>query len=135
MSYVTHAQVRFAHVDPAGIVFYPRYFEMLNGALEDYFADVVGTDFARMHIRRRIGVPTVKLESEFVAVSRLGDHLDFTVHVERVGRSSAELDIAARCAGELRFRARLVIVCMDLDAGRAFAWPDDLRPLLEPAAV
>ena len=31
--------VRFQHTDPAGIVFYPRYFEMINQVIEDWFAE------------------------------------------------------------------------------------------------
>jgi 4-hydroxybenzoyl-CoA thioesterase len=130
MTFTTTQQVRFAHIDAAGIVFYPRYFEMLNAALEDYFAQEVGCSFAVMHLQRRIGVPTVKLEIDFSAVSRLGDILDFTLEPVRVGTSSAEFIVSARHAGEQRFGGRIVLVCMDLDAARAMPWPDDVRPKL-----
>ena len=30
--------VRFQHCDPAGIVFYPRYLEMINQTVEEWFA-------------------------------------------------------------------------------------------------
>ena len=53
MLFTTTVQVRFADVDPAGIVFYPRYFEMLNGAVEDWFAQQLGLDFATMHLERQ----------------------------------------------------------------------------------
>ena len=77
MTFVSRQKVRFAHVDGAAIVFYPRYFEMLNAAVEDFFAAVVGVDFAQLHGERRLGVPTVRLDAEFVVASRLGDELDF----------------------------------------------------------
>ena len=32
--------VRFAHCDPAGIVFFPRYMEMFNNLVEDWCRDV-----------------------------------------------------------------------------------------------
>ena len=38
--------VRFGHCDPAGIVFFPRYFEMLNELVEDWFAQALGLPFA-----------------------------------------------------------------------------------------
>ena len=85
---VLELPVRFAHVDAAGIVFYPRYFEMLNAAVEQYFADIVGIDFRQMHLERQIGVPTVHLEADFSAPSRLGDRLAIDLIVDRVGRSS-----------------------------------------------
>lgn len=133
MSFSTQALVRFAHVDAAGIVFYPRYFEMVNAALEDFFAQAVGVDFQALHIGRGLGVPTVKLESEFLAPSRLGDRLDIVVTVERVGGSSAGLRFEVGCAGVARLVVRSVIVCMDLRTGRPLAWPDDVRTGLDPA--
>lgn len=128
MTFVSRQLVRFAHVDGAGIVFYPRYFEMLNAAVEDYFAHL-GVSFAAMHGERRLGVPTVKLETEFVSPSRLGDLLDFRLTVERVGRRSATFALAVCCDDVVRFRGALVLVCMDLDAQRSVDWPDDMRPV------
>ena len=127
MTFITRTRVRFAHVDPAGIVFYPRYFEMVNAALEDFFAEVVGMDFHSMHIERSIGVPTVKLESDFVGPSRLGEMLDIAVSVERVGASSATLVFNIRCGGEKRVVVRSVIVCMDLTSAKSIPWPAELR--------
>jgi 4-hydroxybenzoyl-CoA thioesterase len=135
MTFKTQTLVRFAHIDAAGIVFYPRYFEMLNGAIEDWFDAIAGVTFADMHIARRVGIPTVKLEAEFVAPSRLGDLLDITVVVEKVGTSSATLVVEFACAGELRLRSSIVLVCIDLDTGRPRPWPDDMRPPLSRVAA
>jgi 4-hydroxybenzoyl-CoA thioesterase len=132
MTFVSQQPVRFAHVDAAGIVFYPRYFEMLNAAVEDFFADVAGVDFRTLHLEQGLGVPTVKLESEFVAPSRLGDLLDFQIDVVRVGRSSLELSVDVRSDVELRFRVRVVLVCMDLKEGRSQPWPATIE--LQPTA-
>lgn len=129
MSFVSKQTVRFAHIDAAGIVFYPRYFEMLNAAVEDYFGEALGVAFAEMHLARHLGVPTVKLETEFVAPSRLGDLLVFTLDVVAVGRSSAELSVVVRCEAEVRFKVHVVLVCMDLASGRSLPWPDDMRPV------
>ena len=128
MTFISRQVVRFAHVDAAGIVFYPRYFEMLNAAVEDYFAIVVGVDFATIHCKRGLGVPTVKLDAEFKAPSRLGEALDFAMSIRRVGRSSADVSVDVYCAAELRLHARLVLVCVDMGTGRALAWPEDMRP-------
>ena len=34
-------KVLFRHCDPAGIVFFPRYFEMINDCVEYFFADTL----------------------------------------------------------------------------------------------
>lgn len=123
----TTALVRFAHVDAAGIVFYPRYFEMLNGAVEDWCEQALGASFHALHIARKIGVPTVKLQVEFSAPSRLGDDLTIAILPVRLGRSSCELDVRFTCKGQERLRAQVTLVCMDLTNHRATPWPEDLR--------
>lgn len=132
MRFTTQALVRFAHVDAAGIVFYPRYFEMVNAALEDFFADRIGIGFQAMHGEFGVGVPTVKLESEFIEPSRLGDLLDIAISVERVGTSSATLRFDVTCAGRRRLIVRSVIVCMDLAAAKSVAWRPEIRDRLSP---
>ena len=47
MSFQISTKVRFGDVDPAGIVFYPRYFEMLNAAVEDWFTMAAPGRFCR----------------------------------------------------------------------------------------
>lgn len=130
MSFSLRLPVRFAHVDAAGIVFYPRYFEMLNAAVEDWFAARTGIGFAELHLERRLGVPTVKIESQFVAPSRLGDMLKITITVERLGESSCALRYAIECDGEDRVRASAVLVCMNLDTGKSTPWPAAIRDRL-----
>ena len=127
MSFTTRSKVRFAHVDAAGIVFYPRYFEMLNGAVEDWFAEGLGVGFAELHLTRGLGVPTVSLDSRFAAPSRLGDELDIAIEVKSVGRSSCAVAYTVACGDEVRMTAEGVLVCMILVEGRSAPWPDDVR--------
>jgi 4-hydroxybenzoyl-CoA thioesterase len=131
MSFDTTVKVRFADVDPAGIVFYPRYFEMLNGAVEDWFAQVLGLDFKTMHLDRHLGVPTVKLEVEFLAPSELGDELTISLSVKDIGRSSCAITVLFRGEDRDRLRVQVVLVCMDLQAQRAVSWPDSVRQRME----
>lgn len=126
-SFSVRETVRFAHVDAAGIVFYPRYFEMLNAAVEDWFALRLGADFASLHIDRRIGVPTVRLETEFFAASRLGDVLDIFVTPVHLGRSSCAIEVRFLCGDEQRLTARLTMVAIDLGFGKSLPWPADVR--------
>ncbi|MEE4453112.1 thioesterase family protein [Novosphingobium resinovorum] len=135
MPFTTTAQVRFADVDPAGIVFYPRYFEMLNGAVEDWFAQELGLDFAAMHLDHHIGVPTVKLEVEFLSPSRLGDKLDITITAQHLGRTSCGIEVVFAGEGRERLRARVVLVCMDLNIHRPVEWPQGVRAAIEAGLV
>ncbi len=118
--------VEFNHCDPAGIVFYPRYFEMTNSVIENFFGEVLDYPFSRMILQDRCGVPTVRVETDFRAPSRLGDRLDFAVEVRRLGRTSAGFRLEARCGGELRLTADLTLVWVTANL-KPKPWPDDLR--------
>lgn len=130
MSFVLQLPVRFAHVDAAGFVFYPRYFEMLNAAVEEWFAARTGVSFVDLHLGRRHGLPTVALESRFVAPSRLGDPLEIEIVLKKLGRSSCDLAYRITSGGEERVVASAVLVYICLDSGQAEPWPDDLRARL-----
>lgn len=124
-------RIRFAHCDPAGIVFFPQYLVMVNNLVEDWIGDALGLPYAELLVRRRIGVPTVSLQCEFTAMSRMGDDVLLGLSVQRVGNSSITLQLGCRLDDEERFRMRQVLVCADLDTHRAIAIPEDLRRAID----
>jgi 4-hydroxybenzoyl-CoA thioesterase len=124
MTYRRIIAVEFNHCDPAGIVFYPRYFEMVNSVVETFFGEALGYPFARM-MAEAAGVPTRRLEADFPAPSRLGDRLEFSLRVLRVGGASADLAIAAECSGEVRIEVRSTLVWVR--EGKAASWPEAIR--------
>ncbi|MBR9864320.1 MAG: acyl-CoA thioesterase [Rhodobacteraceae bacterium] len=132
--HTTTQVVRFQHCDPARIVFYPRYFEMLNLTVEEFFENVTGWSFHRMHEELKTSVPTVHIETDFIAVSRLEDTLEFQLRVTRLGGRSLDLSIETVCAGEKRLTARITLVCVDFIKKNAVPWPEPLRNVLEPLA-
>lgn len=128
MTYTRIIPVEFNHCDPAGRVFYPRYFEMINSVVENFFLDVVSYGFARMHLDGTNGVPTVDIQAQFPKASRLGDKLSWELRIERIGGASLELRHRALCQGETRVTARHVIVW--IKDGHAAPWPQALRAAL-----
>lgn len=121
-------QIRFSDCDPAGIVFYPQYFVMLNGLVEDWVDDALGIGYRNLVIERRVGMPTVRLEADFRAVSHMGDRVVLALAVERLGGRSITLKL--RCLGaegDTRMELRQVIVTTSLVTHRAIDIPPDLR--------
>jgi len=125
--------VRFGHCDPAGIVFYPRYFEMLNELVEDWFANALGLPFDELIGQRQVGMPTAQLDTRFVRVSRHGDRLMQRIHIDRLGRSSMTLRVAFDGTDGTRVEFTQVLVCTSLATHKPQAFPDDLRAALERA--
>jgi 4-hydroxybenzoyl-CoA thioesterase len=129
MSYARQIRIEFNHCDPAGIVFYPRYFEMTNSVVENLFREVIGWPFDAMMAARE-GVPTARVEVDFRAPSFLGEVLDWEATVLRIGGSSVALHLVARCGGRDRVLAGVTLVHVGGD-GRPKPWPDTVRAKLE----
>ncbi len=133
MRFERETVVRMQHVDAAGIVFYPRYFEMVVQLIEDWFADGMGIDFHALHHVCGVGVPTVHVDIEFRRPSRLGDRLLFSLNLLKLKRTSLMLGIGASCRGEERLRLRQVLTCTSLgEAIHAVDIPADLRAAMSP---
>ncbi|MCU0968926.1 MAG: acyl-CoA thioesterase [Rubrivivax sp.] len=126
----TRRTVRFADCDPAGIVFFPQYLVMLNTLVEEWFDRGLGIAYAGLIGVRRCGLPTVRLEVDFTAVSRHGDELTQRIAAEAVGRSSLTLRAEFLGSDGLRLRARQVLVCTSLESHRPQPLPDDVRRAL-----
>ena len=126
----TTRPVRFADCDPAGIVFFPRYFEMLNGVVEEWFSAALGLDYAAFIGPRRTGLGPAHAEADFFRPGRHGDVLAFAVLVPRIGGSSVALEIPVTQGTEPVFVGRLSIVTTSLEAHRAVPLPPDLRAAL-----
>lgn len=130
MSYAREIRIEFGHCDPAGIVFYPRYFEMLSAQVEHFFRDRLEAPFERLHLHEGNAVPTVNWQVDFRAPSRLGEFLVLRLEVGAIGRSS--LDLAHRIhgpGGDLKLEARQRLVWV-APGGRPAPWPDTLRAAL-----
>jgi 4-hydroxybenzoyl-CoA thioesterase len=123
----TARTVRFSDCDPAGIVFFPQYLVMLNGVVEAWFDEALGIAYAGLVGQRRLGLPTVRLEVDFTAISRHGDALRWELALAHLGRSSFTLLHDVLGADGARLRARQVLVCTSLDNHRPQALPDDVR--------
>ena len=132
MSYHRTIQIEFNHCDPAGIVFYPRYFEMTNSVVENFFAEIAGCSYAKM-MEERSGVPTARIEVDFHAPSRLGEKLDFALDITRIGKTSVAFLLVAHAGGIDRLTADLTLVYVD-DQGRPQPWIATTRSRMEEFA-
>ncbi len=129
-------RIRFHHCDPAGIVFYPQYFVLMNELVEDWFNDGLGVDFARFHAEGRHGIPMAHIECDFLAPSKVGETLAFRLAVQqdrRLARSRSPSRPAP--ASEARVRATLVVVQASLDTRRAVPFSPEFRAKLARYAV
>jgi 4-hydroxybenzoyl-CoA thioesterase len=123
--------VRFSHCDPAGIVYFPHYFDMFNGLIEDWYPQELGYDYAELITRSHYGFPFVHIECDFKIPSRIGDVINLTLLAERIGRSSVSIAIVCHRDEIERLRARMTTAMMSLATRKAVALPDALRQGIE----
>lgn len=130
-TFASERRVRFADCDAAGIVFFPRYFEMLNGVVEDWFAGPLELSFRELHQDRHASVPTAAVEARFMAPSRLEDDLTFALTVLRLGGASCTLRHRISSGEQLRFEATQTIVFVGASL-KPEPWPQPLRARITP---
>jgi len=130
-TFTAERRIRFADCDAAGIVFFPRYFEMLNGVVEDWFAGPLQASFRELHVNRHVSVPTAAVEARFIVPSRLEDDLTFALTVSRLGGASCTLRHRISAGSDLRFEATQTIVFVG-ETLKPEPWPDALRARIAP---
>jgi 4-hydroxybenzoyl-CoA thioesterase len=102
---------------------------MFNNLLEAWVDSLLPYGFAGFIGERRFGMPTVHLEADFKAVSRMGD--DVILHLEVIHIGSRSLKLALNCTsleGELRMQVTQTLVTTSLkpivlSISRRSCWP------------
>jgi 4-hydroxybenzoyl-CoA thioesterase len=126
-------RVRFGHCDPSGIVFFPRYFDLLQLFVEDWFTDGLGVRYASLLDERRIALPSVQLQTRFERSSRQGEVLTQRLWIERVGRRSLTLRMSFDGPEGTRVAFGQVLVCTSMQTQQSQPFPEDVRSALVKA--
>ncbi|MEZ4453859.1 MAG: acyl-CoA thioesterase [Nannocystaceae bacterium] len=131
--FIHRRTVRFGDCDPAGIVYYPRFFDIFHESMEQWFWVALDYRYDRVILDDKVGFPTVHCAADFKIPAIMGEDLAIEVRVPKIGRSSIHFDYQVRTFGDpsapLRLRGETVSVVMDLDPAR----PTFRRPLEIPA--
>ena len=128
VQFIHDQKVLFRHCDPAGIVYFPRYFEMIKECVEQFFDAYLSWPFEAF--LQTQGVPTAEISTRFLASSRHGDRLALVLTAMKVGRSSLCNSIEATCGDDTRFEAEAALTHVDA-AGKPAAWPETIREKLK----
>lgn len=128
VSFTFTTPVRFADVDHAGIVYYPRFFHLFHLAFEELWRARIGPRaYSELIDRDRIGFPAVRAECEFKGPLRFGDSAEIEVTVKKLGAKSITFRYrVSRAADEGRERALSaegLVVCAVVDLAKFVAIP------------
>jgi 4-hydroxybenzoyl-CoA thioesterase len=130
-AFTTTIQVRFGHVDPAGIAYYPRIYDYVHEVYEELWEHHVGVRYYKLLLEERIGFPLVHSEVDFRAPLRFGDRPEVAVTCVHLGRSSIGLRYVFRLDGVVCVDARMTTVCTDLKVMKSIELPAQFRARFE----
>ncbi len=137
-AFIHRQELRFGDCDPAGLVYFPRFFDFFHQAMESWFGEELGKPYDQVILQEKIGFPAVHTEADFRQPSRFGEILEVELRVLRVGKSSIDLEyrVKARGESELRVQGKTTVVCMDLDEAHegfrsSMALPEFLRAAIQ----
>jgi 4-hydroxybenzoyl-CoA thioesterase len=110
--------------EPSGIVFLPRYFDMVHTVIENWLDEALDWPMSQIQGSDGLSLPFVNISAEFPAPSRLGDRLIWRLSVRELGRSSIWLELSATTGAERRVSITGTLVLSEAVALRTRRWPD-----------
>jgi 4-hydroxybenzoyl-CoA thioesterase len=132
MAFTSIQKIRFDDVDGAGIVYYPQFFHLCHAAFEDFFDTAAPVSYPELVRDRRLGFPTVHIESTFKAPLVYGDVAIVELTVKDLGKTSVTFgyDIRRKRDGVLCFHAEIKTVLVDVDSLKATPLSEEFRSIL-----
>jgi 4-hydroxybenzoyl-CoA thioesterase len=142
MAFMTNARtvkIEWGDCDPAGIVFYPRYFAMFDASTTALFECALGmTKYQFLKRYDALGYPMLDTAARFVKPTRFGDDVVIATAISKLGRSSFEVlhrltkngELAVECTEK---RVWAVRDADDAERIRSQAIPDEIVSRLSSA--
>ena len=102
--------IEWQHCDPAGIVFYPRYFAMFDTSTTMLFEKALGmTKYQLLKKYDFLGYPMVDTRTRFMLPTRFGDEVEIRTTLIEVKNSSFTVQHHILKGGELAVRLRRLL--------------------------
>lgn len=130
-AYTVRREIRFSESDPAGIVFFAEFFRMFNDLFEDWLVKRIGVDFAAQFLSEGRMFPVMHVSADFKEARRIGQTIDLTLLLVRLGRSSIAYDVIGHDDGLEILRASFVNCVASKGTGKSIEIPADMRERME----
>jgi 4-hydroxybenzoyl-CoA thioesterase len=91
LTHVRKVVVEWGDCDPAGIVYYPRYFEWFDASTAALFAAVGITNSSMHSVWHIVGIPMVDTRARFIIPSKYEDEVTIESSIVEFRRSSFDV--------------------------------------------
>jgi acyl-CoA thioester hydrolase len=119
-------RVRWAEVDPQGIVFNAHYLMYCDVAITEYWR-TIGCPYPAAFTEHGVDTFVVKATLEYHRPAKFDDTIDVLVRVARIGRSSLRVLLEIHREGEHLVSGELIYVVASVAARAATRVPNLLR--------
>ena len=130
-TFTVSRDIRFSDSDPAGIVFYAEFFRMFNDLFEDWLVKRLGIDFADQFQNEQRMFPLVHVEVDFKEARRMGQKMDLSLILTKLGRSSICYDIVGHDDGLEILRGSFVTCIASKKSMSTIEIPSEFRLAME----
>ena len=130
-TFTVSRDIRFSDSDPAGIVFYAEFFRMFNDLFEDWLVKRLGIDFADQFQNEQRMFPLVHVEVDFKEARRMGQKMDLSLMLTKLGRSSICYDIVGHDDGLEILRGSFVTCIVSKKSVSTIEIPAEFRLAME----
>lgn len=98
---VLPVRVEFGHCDPAGIVWYPNFYEWFDAA-SHRLAERAGVGLHALRARGFLGLPLMQTGATYLRPTRFGDEVEVRSEVVSFETKSFRIEHRIVCGDELR---------------------------------
>jgi 4-hydroxybenzoyl-CoA thioesterase len=119
-------RIEWGDCDPAGIIFYPRYFEIFDASTAALFERALGlTKFQQLKSFDFAGYPLARTRAKFIRPTRFGDDVTVDTNIT-FGRSSFEIEHHLSLDGQ---------ICVECSETRVWVVRDAATGTIKPQPV
>ena len=125
-------RVDFPMVDMAGIVYYPRIYDLAHRFFEESWELICGISYPEIMREMKLGFPVVDVKSTFHSPIKYGDSVSAIISITHVGNSSCKWSYQFYNQDNLLlWTSEQVTVCVNLEKMDSVSIPNNLRNGLE----
>jgi 4-hydroxybenzoyl-CoA thioesterase len=114
-TYIRNTRIEWGDCDPAGIVFFPRYFALFDSCTTGLFTQVLGMtkyEFSRAY---GFAYPIVDTRARFFRPTKYGDDVVIETSIKEFRRSSFDVQHRLSHKGELAVECFDTRVCVETE--------------------
>ena len=112
--FITQRIVRFGECDPAGVVYYPVFFNWFHELMEEWFERALDISYAKC-IQEQ-GFPAKETKAEFFRPCAVGEEIELRMSLGHLSSRSFRMDIEVWGKEKKKAFGHVVCVCIGVSA-------------------